>query len=610
MKRQIIKIFSLIDEQTRTGLIGLFALMFAAAGLEMAGVSMFLPLLQLLTTPQEASQNPVLGPLRALVGADSEERFIVVFCLFIFVFFAFKSLVLAIVIFVQNRFIARHRAFYSQALLRHYLDKPYVFHLQRNTAELIRNITILASRIFVKGLLPILQIAMELLIIIGIGAVLILVDPVATALVGLVLGGSIGIFYLLIRKRVREWGRRAIQYDSDILLWITQALGSIKETKLYRHEDFFAGSFAQPSNAQAGFLARSSTAPHLPRLLIEAIAIGAMALLIAVMVGQPGGDIETVVPKLGLFAIAAMRLMPSLSKIVGALTSLRDNVSAVDILYADLNDAATATDPGGPRNGDQPAGAPFSYRRDIRLENLAFHYPETTETILDGIDLVIERGQSVAFVGASGAGKTTLVDLVLGLLEPVGGGIRVDGRDIRDDLAGWQALIGYIPQDIYVIDDTLRRNIALGRKDDEINPAQLDHALALAQLTDFVDDLPQGLDTVVGERGARLSGGQRQRIGIARALYHDPEILVMDEATSALDGETEKEITSAIGQLGSDKTLIIIAHRLSTVRYCDRIVLLEGGRIVDQGSFTELAERNPEFRHLVELATIGAGYTL
>ncbi|NQU56985.1 MAG: ATP-binding cassette domain-containing protein, partial [Rhodospirillales bacterium] len=204
----------------------------------------------------------------------------------------------------------------------------------------------------------------------------------------------------------------------------------------------------------------------------------------------------------------------------------------------------------------------------------------------------------------------TLVDLVLGLLEPASGAVRVDGRDIHEDLGGWQSLIGYIPQDIYVTDDTLRRNIALGKKDDEIDPARIDRALALAQLAAFVGDLPLGLGTVVGERGARLSGGQRQRIGIARALYHDPEILVMDEATSALDGETEKEITTAIDQLSGEKTLIIIAHRLSTVRHCDLIVLLDCGRVVDQGSFADLAQRNPEFRHLVELATTDAGAML
>ncbi len=599
MKNQIAKIFSLIDGRTRKGLIGLFALMFVAAGLEMAGVGMFLPLLQLLTTPDAAEKNAVLGVLGELIGAGSQKRLIIIFCLIIFVFFVFKSLALGLVIFIQNRFIARHRALYSQALLRQYLDRPYVFHLQRNTTELIRNITLLASRVFVKGLLPVLQIAMELLIVTGIGLVLILVDPVATVLVGLVLGGSVGMFYLLIRHRVQEWGRRVIHYDGEILLWITQALGSIKETKLYRHEDFFARAFAGPSNAQAGFLARSTTVPHLPRLVIEAVAIGAMALLVAVLVGQSDGDMAAVVPKLGLFAVAAMRLMPSLSKLVGALTSLRDNAAAVDTLYADFNEAATTA-----RSDGRRPGAPFSYRREIRLDNLAYRYPNSAETILEGVDLTIERGRSVAFVGASGAGKTTLVDLVLGLLEPVSGEIRVDGRDIHEDLAGWQSLIGYIPQDIYVTDDTLRRNIALGKNDDEIDPAGLDRAINLAQLRAFVDDLPLGLDTVVGERGARLSGGQRQRIGIARALYHDPEVLVMDEATSALDGETEKEITAAIDQLSGDKTLIIIAHRLSTVRHCDRIVLLEAGRIVDSGGFYEMADRNPEFRRMVEMARL------
>jgi ATP-binding cassette subfamily C protein len=344
--------------------------------------------------------------------------------------------------------------------------------------------------------------------------------------------------------------------------------------------------------------------PHLPRLLIEAVAIGALVLLVVLMISQPGDNIASVVPKLGLFAIAAMRLMPSLSKLFSALTSLRDNVAAVDTLYADLKDGIALRQ--HPSEDKKPRTA-FSYTRNIRLEKLSYSYPQTNQNVIDGVDLVIERGQSVAFVGASGAGKTTLVDLVLGLLEPTSGDIRVDGREIHDDLYGWQSLIGYIPQDTYVTDDTLRRNIALGRTDAEIDHVQIERVLRLAQLSAFVEDLPQGLETDVGERGARLSGGQRQRIGIARALYHDPDVLVMDEATSALDGETEKEITTAINQLSGKQTLIIIAHRLSTVRHCDVIVLLEAGRIVDQGSFASLVERNAEFHHLVGLGSTDAG---
>jgi ATP-binding cassette subfamily C protein len=581
--------------------------MFVAAGFEMVGVSMFLPLLQLLVSPNTAPQNFVLEFIRDVIGADSDKQFIIIFSFCILAFFSIKNLALGIIIFIQNSFIARHRAIYAQSLLRHYLNKPYDFHLQRNTTELIRNTTILSSRIFVKGLLPVLQFSMELLIIAGIAIVLMLVDPVATLVISGVLGGTVGLFYMMIRGRVKDWGRQVIHYDGQILLWVTQALGSIKETKLYCHENFFVDAFAKPSNAQSGFLARSATVPHLPRLLIEAVAIGALVLLVVLMISQPGDSIASVVPKLGLFAIAAMRLMPSLSKLFSALTSLRDNVAAVDTLYADLKDGIALRQY---RGDDQRSQTAFSYTRDIRLEKLSYSYPQTTQNVVDGVDLVIERGQSVAFVGASGAGKTTLVDLVLGLLEPTSGDIRVDGRDIHHDLDGWQSLIGYIPQDTYVTDDTLRRNIALGRTDAEIDHARIERVLDLAQLTSFVEDLPQGLETDVGERGARLSGGQRQRIGIARALYHDPDVLVMDEATSALDGETEKEITAAIDQLSGDKTLIVIAHRLSTVRHCDVIVLLEDGRIIDQGSFASLAERNAEFQQLVELGSADTGGSL
>jgi len=595
------KIFSVIDRQTRAGLSGLFALMIVAALFEMVGVGMFLPLLQMLMNPGRISEIGILNEFFERFGSEDQGRFLILFCAVLVGFFVVKAVVLGIIIFVQNRFVTHRQALFAKRVLRHYLNQPYVFHLQHNSMELIRNVTLLSSRVFVKGLLPILQFFMELMVVIGIFTVLLLVDPVSTLAMGAVLGGAVGVFYMWMRRRVQVWGKRTVEYDGKMLLWINQALNAVKETKLYHREDFFAEAFAMQSLERAKYLAKSSTAPHLPRLFIEAVAVSALAVLVAVLIGYGNADAATVLPTLGLFAVAAMRLMPSLSKLVSAITTFRENTAAVDIIHADLFENNQAPEP---RAEGAESPAPLSFDDALKMDNLAYRYPGAADLTLSNINLQIERGRSVAVVGKSGAGKTTLIDLILGLLSPTDGVILADDRDIFSNIADWQRRIGYVPQDVYLTDDTLRRNIALGCADDDIDEAAIARSLSLAQLNTVVSDLPLGLDTIVGERGTRLSGGQRQRIGIARALYHDPEILVMDEATSSLDSETEIEIARAIDKLSGDKTLIIIAHRLSTVRHCDLIVLLDDGRIVGSGGFDEMADRNADFNHMVEMANL------
>ena len=595
-----------IDDETRSGLFGLFVLMVLAALLEMAGVGLFLPLLQMLVVPDSLSRMPILAGLYTYFSDLGPDRMLIYFCLAMVVFFAFKAVALGIIIFVRQRFVSQHQAVFARKVLRHYLDQPYVFHLEHNSMELVRNITLLSQRVFVKGLLPILQFVMELLIVIGIFVVLLMVDPVSTLAIGFVLSAAVGVFYMWMRTRIQVWGSRTVEYDGQMLLWINQALNVLKETKLYHYEDFFSEAFERPALARAKYLALSTTAPHLLRLFIEAIAIGAMAVLAIILVGYSNAQSATVLPTLGLFAVAAMRLMPSMGKLVSAVASIRENTAAVDVIYSDLleNDQTPRT-----VSPNVETLEPLSFSDNLRLDGLTYRYPGAAEPSLSDIDLQIKSGGSVAVVGKSGSGKTTLIDLILGLLQPTEGNILTDGNDISSHMADWQSRIGYVPQDVYLTDDTLRRNIAFGCTDDEINDDNIQRSLVLAQLSDVVKDLPNGLNTVVGERGTKLSGGQRQRIGIARAMYNDPEIIVMDEATSALDSETEAEIARAIDTLSGDKTLIIIAHRLSTIRHCDRIVLLAGGRIVDSGGFDELVNRNEEFNRMVELAKLNPKHT-
>ncbi len=599
---QISKIYSLLDRSTRRGLIWMFVLMFVAAILEMAGLSLFIPLLHILINPGEMTDLPVLGDyVSGLAGADSNS-FVLAFCLSLFGFFVFKNLILGLIIFAQQRFVQHRRAIFAKKFLHQYLCRPYVFHLQRNTSELVHNSINQSMRLFVKGLAPLLQLTMDTIISVGIIAVLLLANPQAALIMGGVMGLSSFIFYRAIGGRVRAWGEKIVRLDGETMLWANQALGSIKETKLLGAETFFAEAFGRPSLASARILSKVMTLSHVPRLFLEVIAMGGMLLLVATLVVVNQQDIKSVLPALGLFGVAAMRLLPAFSKIVTNLNTLRENSAAVNIIHRDYHDSQSGRS--GEADAVETPAPDIPFTNDLRLHDVSFHYPEMQAAALSGVNITIIKGQSVAFVGRSGAGKTSLVDIILGLLSPSAGRLLVDGRDILSNLPGWQRRIGYIPQEIYLTDDTLRRNIALGLSDEDIDDGKIKEALQLAQLSELVRDLPGGLDTVVGERGARLSGGQRQRIGIARALYSDPEILVMDEATSALDGETEKQISTAINGLAGQKTIIIIAHRLSTVRHCDTIVLLDKGRIVEAGTFADLAAHNVDFSRMVEMSEI------
>ncbi len=562
--------------------------------LEMLGIGILLPLFRMLMSPDSVAAMPVVGGLFTEYFGGRADLFIVVFSALILVVFLVKNIGLALIYYVQNRVVLSEQAEYAAGLLDNYLNRPYVFHLQNNSADLIRNIQIIAFRLFAKGLLPFLVVIMEAMTAAGILAVLFLVNFWATMGTMLVMGLCTGIFYRLIQNRMLVWGRRTIEYDGAILRSLQQALGAIKATLIGGHQKYFRDIFSEQSRARARIVAYSTTAPNLPRVFIEVVAVGGMLMLLLtflVIQGRPSSD---VMPLLGLFAMGAFQLMPAFTKVVSNLTLMRENSSSVDLLY---RDTVIAREARIALTSDAPI---ISLRHSLSVENVSFSYPGGTAPVLQRVSFSARSGQAIAFVGRSGSGKTTLADIVLGLLDPETGTVRVDGVDVRTNLRSWQSRIGFIPQDIYLLDDTLRRNIAIGHRRHEINEARLTKAVHTAQLEALVAGLPEGLETVVGERGARLSGGQRQRVGIARALYTDPEVLIMDEATSSLDSETEKDITAAIRALAGQVTVIIIAHRLSTIRDCELVVVLEQGRVMGVGSFDELAENNAAFRKMVK----------
>ena len=415
----------------------------------------------------------------------------------------------------------------------------------------------------------------------GLFVLLMVLEPRGTIVTIIVFGVSAWLFRKFTNHRIRRWGEAQNFHKGMILQHLQQGFGGVKDVKVLGRENHFVNQYAEHLNGLAVVSRRFSVAQALPRSGLEILTIMGLAVLVVTMVGS-GRELTAILPVLGLFAAAAFRLLPAVNRVINNLQLIKLNRPMADDLYRDFILPSLVS----PARSDRPG---FSDKIEVR--DVSFTYQSAPSPALTGVSLHVCRGEAVGLVGPSGSGKSTLVDVVLGLLTPDSGAVLVDNKDIRLNLRGWHDQIGYVPQSIFLTDDTFRRNVAFGLPKDEIDDEAVRVAIRSAQLEDFVSTLPAGLDTVVGERGVRLSGGQRQRIGIARALYHNPAVLVLDEATSSLDTETEHGVMQAVRALQGDKTVIIVAHRLSTVEYCDRLYRLEDARIVDQGSFRDVTGR-------------------
>lgn len=566
-------IWKILRPVERKGAVGLFFLVFIGMLLETLGVGAVVPAVALMTQTDLLAKYPALEPLLQLMGSPSHEHLVIGGMIALVGVYTVKAFFLAFLAWRQARFVYGLQENLSQRLFAGYLRQEYTFHLQRNSAQLIRNVIGQVgdmTNVMQQGLM----LATELFVLIGVSLLLISVEPIGALLVVFSVGlAGIG-FHRFTRKRISRWGEARQHHEGLRIQHLQQGLGGAKDVKLLGREDEFLNQYRTHNAGSAKIGSRQATLQALPRLFLELLAVSGLAALVLVMVLQ-GKSVDTLLPTLGLFAAAAFRLMPSVNRVLSAVQSVRFSVPVVDTLSSELAvlDSREFVDTG--------AGLPFCDR--ITLNHINFRYPSAAASALEDISLSIPRGGAVGFIGGSGAGKSTLVDVLLGLLTPDSGTVEIDGVDIKNNLRGWQDQIGYVPQSIFLTDDSLRRNVAFGLPEVQINEAAVWRALRAAQLEAFVRGLPEGLETQVGERGIRLSGGQRQRIGIARALYHDPTVLVLDEATSSLDTETESGVMEAVRLLQGDKTLVIVAHRLSTVKNCDYLYRLEGGRIVNEG---------------------------
>lgn len=569
------KIHDLLTTRERRSALLLFGFMLIGMVLEMLGVGLVVPVIALILQGDSLILHPSFSEHVTILVGISRHELIVAAMLGLVGAYLAKNMFLAFLICKQTTFAYRIQEYLSQRLFATYLHQPYTFHLQRNSAELVRNITgevSILTGVLTNGLLMLT----EILVAFSVVCLLLLVEPVGAILIFGVFSASAWLFSRLTRERITRWGIERQLHDGLRLQHLQQGLGGAKDVKLLGRENEFLAEF-QVHNAKSNRAWRlQATLQNYPRLMFEMLAVGGLAVLVMSMVAQ-NRDLTSIVPTLGLFAAAAFRLMPSINRILTAIQNLRYTLPVVDSLHRESQLHTPEQ-----RNFHLTGLKQFSGQ--LCVTNLSYVYPGSARAALKGVSMVIKKGESIGLIGASGSGKSTLVDIILGLLQPSEGMVAVDGLDLQQCLRHWQDQIGYVPQSIYLTDDSLRRNVAFGVRDNEIDEEAVRNAIKSAQLDAYIDALPEGLDTLVGERGIRLSGGQRQRIGIARALYHNPAVLVLDEATSALDMETEREVMRAVEALHGGKTIIIVAHRLSTVEKCDRLVRLEAGRIVAEGS--------------------------
>jgi ATP-binding cassette, subfamily B, bacterial PglK len=569
------KIWLMLDRRERRRALLQLLLTIMGMFLEMLGIGIVIPAVMLMTQDDLGAKYPVVQPYLEMLGNPTKVQLIVGGMLTLVSVYLVKSVFLAFVAWRQNRFAFRVRVRLSEQLLTTYLRQPYTFHLMRNSAMLVRNAQFETQQFVMGGLRPCMVFISESLLILGVSIVLILIEPVGALMVVAVLGGATLPFQYFTRRRIVRWGEARRHNDGMRIKHMQQALGSVKDIKLMGREREFLARYAEHNRRAANAAEKQTTLAQLPKLWLELLAVSGLALLVTTMVLQ-GQDMVSILPTLAVFGAAAFRMLPSVNRLVNSVQSMRFSSTVIDSLYGELQLPA-------PELVARGVAQASEFRNEIRVTNVGFAYAGANHPALSNLSFSVSKGESIGLIGPSGSGKSTAIDVFLGLLTPASGSVSVDGVDIYEDLRRWQNQIGYVPQAIYLADESLLRNVAFGIASEHIDADAVDRAIRAAQLEEFVAELPHGLDTVVGERGVRLSGGQRQRIGIARALYHDPVVLVLDEATSALDSATERGVMEAVEALHGSKTILIVAHRLSTVENCDRILQLHEGRLVAEG---------------------------
>lgn len=570
------KLNAVLSKKQKGRVVILLFMILIGAIMETLSISMIVPVISAIIEPNAFFENELLIWMSGILHLETAEEFIIFMIIMMIILFAVKNIYMLLLYYVQFSFICNNQYRISRDLLQIYLNKPYEFYLNANTSDVLRTVYSDTTGVF-SLLLQCIQLATEVIVGGCLCLVLLKVDAVMTLMIAVLLVGVTLISNGLLKPRLQKIGSESREKQSLMYASIIQCVMGIKDVKIFAKEGFFLDSYKKFGKRYYNLSRNNSVLGAAPRLLIESVSICGILGYLAVMLSR-GNDITGMIPQLSAFAVAASRLMPCANRASTYLSSIAYYKPTLDFVYENVEvPQKTVKDE---EVQIVKKAQRLTYRDKIEIKNLSYRYPNSDKYIFDKAQMTIPIGKSVGIVGPSGSGKTTAVDIMLGLLDAESGEVLCDGKDVFEQYAGWLQNIGYIPQTINLIDDTLRANVAFGVELEKIDEDRLWQVLEEAQLKDFIMGLPEGLDTKIGERGVRLSGGQRQRIGIARALYHNPELLILDEATSALDNDTEAAIMEAIDNFHGKKTMLIIAHRLKTIENCDMIYKVDGGKIV------------------------------
>ena len=578
------KVSYLFDRKQKRQIAGLALLILIGGLLETVGVSMLLPVVQAIMDPEQLMENELVGKVTEALHIETSRQLIILMLGALIALYVVKNAYLLFQTYVQNTFVTRNRNRMISRVMREFLNRPYEEYLGADIPTVFRLTDSDIPNAF-QLILVMIQMVTEIVVAGFLCIVLVVVSPVMSLFIFCIFLGMTLMITKVLKPRLNAIGHKNQQIQSRIAKWRIQSIYGLKDVKVLHREEFFVRNYYESGAIGADVARNYAVFNNLPRLLIETIFMASMLLFIMLYMLR-GGNITVLIPQLSAFAVAGIRVMPGTNRINTYLSEIAYSQPCLDYLYENLT-ANMKMDVNGSVTGlARGAGAQAQESRThlqdkIVLDHITYAYPNTEKNIFTDAHMEVKKGQSVGIMGPSGAGKSTVVDILLGLLRVQEGTITCDGANIFDNYADWLSKIGYIPQSIYLIDESIRDNIAFGIDGDKIDDRRIWEVLEEAQLKEFVEELPEGLDTTIGDRGVRISGGQRQRLGIARALYHNPEILVFDEATSALDNDTEKAVMDAINNFHGRKTMVIIAHRLNTIAKCDVIYKVDGEKIVE-----------------------------
>lgn len=597
------KLRDLLDKRERRNAILLFVMILLMGLLEVMGVASIMPFIAIVANPEVIRSNPIFAAVYDLLDFSDDQSFLLFMGTGVFIIVVGNLCFKAFTQWTIARYTHMRGYTLSSRLLRSCLNQPYTWFLNRHSADLGKSVLSEVEQVISTSLMPAMQLLAHTVVVIFLVTLVVAVEPMVAITAVVTLSGAYTLIYWILRRYLGHIGTDRVIANRERFQIAQEAFGGIKDVKVLGLEEGYIRSFNKPAARFAKRKASKEIISALPQFFLQGIAFGGILAILLVLLASRNGELSAVLPLMALYAFAGTRLLPAMQQVYNALTKIRFGQHALDVLHSDMEKMKRNILTLKRADCDKSVD-PIKFRECLQLKNIHYTYPKARNPALKNLSLTIRARTTVALVGSTGAGKTTVADLILGLLEPQRGDFRVDDQYITaKNIQAWQRSIGYVPQNIFLSDESVAANIAFGQPVNHINMAAVERAARIAELHDFVTtELPEGYQTAVGERGIRLSGGQRQRIGIARALYYDPDVLILDEATSALDNLTEKAVMEAVHNLSKQKTVIMIAHRLSTVKNCDCLFMLENGQLKSCGTYAELIESSQEFQRIAGVA--------